>query len=288
MVKRINISVSDHLYEKLNLIKNNLNISQICQKALSEAISIQKNKQIYRKTGFEDGNMRFDLLSELDSQKLVDILKGHGKYGLWNDVERTHEAYERYVNPEVEKIRFGNMERGALLIGKDIRLTDENEISEAFYEYKKGWSDGIVARIIPTTTGETPGRTVSQKKDALELINTMFLQKDAMSLNSKQLIFSNKNKANDKWWFEPAYAKFNESFYIALNDPSHKLVYLFRVPENEFPNYKQSFRDRPRKMRVSVIIEGDDKEYFRDTNSGSANICFRKYLVERINYNGNQ
>jgi len=94
MAKRLNISVSDSLFDDLNSFKDKLNVSKVCQKAIRQAIDIEQLKQetnvddidklverikkekneygaIYKNEGFRDGikdahSMDFGLMAYYD------------------------------------------------------------------------------------------------------------------------------------------------------------------------------------------------------------------------------
>ncbi|MBT3487718.1 MAG: hypothetical protein HOK24_18815 [Desulfobacula sp.] len=119
-----------------------------------------------------------------------------------------------------------------------------------------------------------------KKRDVISILN----KKLNYPIASKNLSYSKKNLSNNKFWFEPSYDKFQEDFFIALNDQDKKTIYLFKIPANEFPSYNEFFRDRPNKKRVSITIEGDDTIKFKDSNSGSSGVEFVKYLIQKISY----
>ena len=45
MAKRINITITDNLFEKLQTVKENLNVSGVCQEAIASAVKIEELKQ---------------------------------------------------------------------------------------------------------------------------------------------------------------------------------------------------------------------------------------------------
>ena len=59
MVKRINISISDELYDKIQDVKKgfskDFNLSKICQKAIEESLEDAFARNVIWMTGFNDG-----------------------------------------------------------------------------------------------------------------------------------------------------------------------------------------------------------------------------------------
>jgi len=128
MAKRLSVSVNDVLFDDLNSFKDKLNVSKICQKALRQAIDIEKIKQetkvddidkqverikkkreeygaIYKNEGFKDGVkdgshmnldeiIHFEIYNDLDRNQLLSDLAS----------SETVRKYEALSNREFEII----------------------------------------------------------------------------------------------------------------------------------------------------------------------------------------
>ena len=58
---------------------------------------------------------------------------------------------------------------------------------------------------------------------------------------------TNKNNANDKWWFEPKHDQFKKDLYIALNDHYSNTLFLFKIPAYKLFPPENFFQMRKRR-----------------------------------------
>src|SRR5882724_2285192 len=80
MSQRINISVSDDLYQKIQAFKDGLNISKLCQDALRQAVSIEE----FRSQVGEDIE-RLAIAFKKEREKFESNLEGITKHGSFHD-----------------------------------------------------------------------------------------------------------------------------------------------------------------------------------------------------------
>lgn len=125
--------------------------------------------------------------------------------------------------------------------------------------------------------------TISRSK-AFEIISGQLYKKYNISINKKQFVFSNQNKANDRWWLEPRKETFENDLFIALNNQKHKKLYLFKIPSKALFPPKNYFKIRDDTDKPSIAIEGHDTMNFQDCSKGSKKIYFKKFLLEIISY----
>jgi len=133
-------------------------------------------------------------------------------------------------------------------------------------------------------TMEVPCQSIISRKEALRITNIYLYQKTKSTITGKQFVFSNQNKANDKWWFEPKNETLQNDLFIALNNNKLKKLYLFKVPTKEFFPPENYFKIRSDTNKPTINIEGDDTLEFKDCSKGSAKIAFKKYLYGIIEY----
>jgi hypothetical protein len=148
MANRLNISVSDELYEKIDCYRNKLKISKVCQKALEKAVQVEEAKEEFRNIGFADGQKQAVQISSEDIEKILEIMKGkEGRYRRWNKMDRMEEVYERFADKNVERKSLGNIGGPSSLSYQGRIIDDEDDIAEIFYEYREAWVDGVMSKI---------------------------------------------------------------------------------------------------------------------------------------------
>lgn len=64
MVKRMNITIPDTLHDRLSSVKDNLNVSRVCQEAIERAVGIEESKR-------EALKEREKMIARLKGQKLA-------------------------------------------------------------------------------------------------------------------------------------------------------------------------------------------------------------------------
>lgn len=144
MAKRVNVSIPDDLYVKIDLYRDRLKISKICQKALEMAVVLEKAKEEFKKTGFVDGQKHAKKLSAEDVEKISEIFNGEGRYGRWGKIDRVTEIYDRFMDEKVELKRLGHVGNRDTISYYDFTIYDEDDIAEIYYEYREGWVNGLV------------------------------------------------------------------------------------------------------------------------------------------------
>jgi hypothetical protein len=135
-----------------------------------------------------------------------------------------------------------------------------------------------------TTTTSVTVKTKMSRSEALRITNIYLYQKYHQTINGKQFVFSNQNKTNDKWWFEPKIETFENDLFIALNDNKLNKLYLFKIPSRKLFPPDQYFKIRPDTNKPTINIEGHDTLNFQDCSKGSAKIAFKKFLIKTFEY----
>jgi hypothetical protein len=305
---RTTISLPEDLL--INAKKFNLNVSKICQQALEKQIQTETLKsdrkahlkdifKLYYDKGFEFARQKSKDFSKEDTDFFAATLKGEGRYGIWNLVDRVDDVFERTFDYGWFDDQFHVYDCGWVLkdqsvltnpdyswfsSNKPVDLFVQDCRAEALFEFKYGFAMGLCGlekSISPSDDDFIVNKEYQQhnklsKKQSLKLIRD---QTD-LQLNHQNTIFSNQNAANDLWWFEPSYEKLESGFFLILNNQKDRILYIFNVPGKK----KNQFRDRPEKGRVSITIDSADTFNFMDQNSGSSNEKFSKYLIKKISY----
>ncbi len=154
MAQRVNISVPDDLFGKMQIFKDRLNISRICQGAIMRAIKLEEIKekampdienlavrlrkeredtgQVFKEEGFKDGikdayKMGFE---EIYTLQLHQDAESPKELFDWYASKQTKEKVERQSHEEGEKIEA---DFGPFLGFDDIRDL-----------YSRGWLDGVL------------------------------------------------------------------------------------------------------------------------------------------------
>lgn len=172
-----------------------------------------------------------------------------------NELKRVGEEYVR-LNNEIKKVEKK--------IEKLKEMTDIEEIELVCPEPKLSNTRELNQKI--------------NKWQAIEIVNTQKNKK----LNSRDVVFSNRNESTGQWWFEPNIKKFEKTLYIILNDRKTNKLYLFKIPENNYLHPEEKFYYRKDRSSSSITIDGNDTHKFRDT-LGSG-VCFSEFLEDIIAY----
>lgn len=95
MAKRLNISISDDLYERLQAVKDNLNVSGVCQEAIEKAV---KNGGAFMT------NRQWDTFHNLVG-KLAQFIRTHGDHA---DKQQMYSAVRHMVYSFEDKTQKEN------------------------------------------------------------------------------------------------------------------------------------------------------------------------------------
>lgn len=168
-----------------------------------------------------------------------------------NELERVEKQYIQ-LNNEIEKVETK--------IEKLKEMTDTEEVTLVSPEPKFQNTKKI------------------NKGEAIEIVNTHKNKR----LNSRDVVFSNRNETTGQWWFEPNLKKFEKILHIILNDRKTNKLYVFKIPEDNYLYPEETFYYREDKGACSITIDGNDTHKFRDT-LGSG-VCFSEFLEDIIAY----
>ncbi len=152
MAKRINISISDEISEQIKLSRKkfkDLNVSDICAKALCEKIAELEAYTIYRKAGFDDGHKQF---KNIEKEIIWIIAKGMmvNNKSLYEKIA----LLEPRINSKADTAEWWLPRFWALMEDKlvlhdwvhhDNWIMAEDRRAEASYQYKEGWFEGVYA-----------------------------------------------------------------------------------------------------------------------------------------------
>ena len=148
MVKRINISVSDELYEKIKSAKKeseNFNISKICTEALMEKFNEMDAHQVYKKSGFNDGQKQF---SKLDEGTLRIIERGMNIKDKTLDEKVSLLEFRLALKTQKFLPKFKTLMDGKSILHEWVQhsnwLTAEDRRSEMSRSYVEGWYEGVL------------------------------------------------------------------------------------------------------------------------------------------------
>jgi len=146
MAKRLNITISDELHENLQVFKNKINISKICQKAIESAIELEKIKRQYWGFGYSDAQEYGGILKYPDFKL---ILEG--------DEETKQQYYDEYLffyviefsnrNPLVDALippDEGEPQNGVTMIDDEMAYYEPDETDIIKYNsYMDGFEKGV-------------------------------------------------------------------------------------------------------------------------------------------------
>lgn len=147
-------------------------------------------------------------------------------------------------------------------ITNEIRLLNEETLVDSYQASNKLKSPDIIG-----------------KSHALLILRESF-----PALNNSNLVFSNINKSVDIWWFEPSHVKHKSGYFLCLNDPTKKSLYLFKIPPNVVDDPENHFYTRRDKECYSFGIKRTDTRNFTDIKHPKAMFKFSPYKIGTINY----
>lgn len=141
MVQRVNVSIPDVLFERLQKHKENMNVSQICQNALTEAIKMEEIKEL-------NAPNRKDRIAKLKKQKEASDNTSR-KQGFDAGVETANEdttSYDFFMF--IEKTSKSQLNEDLSEV-HDYLEEDINNLRNdpTFNEnmYVKGWIEGVMS-----------------------------------------------------------------------------------------------------------------------------------------------
>lgn len=161
MAKQISITVPNEMYEKIQLLKEEMSgpdgkrkISKICQTSISLALVEAEASRAYRLAGIKDGKNSSLKFSKEDKNYISRVLSKSGPYKKWSRFEKIEEV-KRYFE-EIKKIdiddlypRFTDIMDGNLTPLHDwLKIEDEQIIQdrrgEVAWSYTEGFYQGII------------------------------------------------------------------------------------------------------------------------------------------------
>jgi post-segregation antitoxin (ccd killing protein) len=165
MVKRINVSVPDDLFEKIQIYKDEINLSGIFQKAISEKIESKEKYQKLRakKERQKDEKIMARLKKQRDELETFSYESGkeHGyelattlsyrdlqyitklKINKHTNVRELDCGFDDYFDENIFKARKGDKIFNSNLV-YDIDDINDSTLSKPFLQWLKGWQEGII------------------------------------------------------------------------------------------------------------------------------------------------
>lgn len=161
----------------------------------------------------------------------------------------------------------------------------QKEDAESFLNGISGYLNISLEPSLPDLpTQPNPQRIKNRKLNKNDAIKIIY-EKSGETISKNDCVFSNINKSKPVWWFDPSFNKFENTFFIVLNDHIERKLYLFEIPINSFPDPNIYFKEIDGRNAVSIEIRKNDTQNFEDVKSGSpARIKFRRYFTKEISY----
>ena len=118
------------------------------------------------------------------------------------------------------------------------------------------------------------------KNEAIKIIN----EKLSLNINDKKSAYSSINELVPQWTFNISNEKFDNDYYIILEDQNEKVIYYFYLKRGALKNYNELFNQRndKRVSNKSIIIIPVNKKFINTWNGKEFN--FNQYKLLEINY----
>ncbi len=150
MAKRMTISVPDDLYEQIRNSEAGINVSQICQKALAEALSELEAYKVYERCGFEDGVKGLKGVDRKIAGKIAFALNGDDPEfkdkSLYEKVSTLQFRFSR-ADQESFHPKQADLMDGVLILHDWVKYdaghSAEDKKSMASWSYIEGWYQGV-------------------------------------------------------------------------------------------------------------------------------------------------
>ncbi|PLX77261.1 MAG: hypothetical protein C0615_05775 [Desulfuromonas sp.] len=155
MAKRMTISVPDELYEQVRNSEDGINVSQICQKALAEALLEQEASKVYKRCGFEDGVKGLKDVDRKIARKIAFALSGDDpEFKDKSLYEKVSTLEFRFSSDFQESFhpKHKDLMDGVLILHDwvkyDSGYSAEDKKNMASWDYIEGWYQGISSAFI--------------------------------------------------------------------------------------------------------------------------------------------
>jgi len=118
------------------------------------------------------------------------------------------------------------------------------------------------------------------KNEAINIIN----EKLSLNINDKKSAYSSINELVPQWSFNISNEKFENDYYIILEDQNEKVIYYFYLKNGTINDPNEIFNQRndKRVSNKSIIIIPVNKKFINTWNGKEFN--FDKYKLLEINY----
>lgn len=155
MAKTITISLSDELYVRLQTVKQNLNVSKICQQVLIEAVMLEETK----------GSQDLEILKKRIQKEREQLVKPYYDEGFKDGTKEaysySYKEFQRYLShldlddpgvffeygdSDIINKKVYAIQDGELLLGEindHYGEPNKHDLIWAEGAYCKGWEDGV-------------------------------------------------------------------------------------------------------------------------------------------------
>ncbi len=147
--KRVNISISDELHERIQMAKKGFSedfkLSQICQKAIEKVLDKKEAFEIYRKTGIQDGKDSALKLDQTVTAKIINTMKNNKKL-----FEKVSSLEFDFKNTDYENFypKFVSLMAGDLILHDWVEHgSAEDRRGDATWYYMAGWYEGVATAV---------------------------------------------------------------------------------------------------------------------------------------------
>lgn len=120
------------------------------------------------------------------------------------------------------------------------------------------------------------------KKQAIDLINA---KSGGEKLNYRNTHWSDIVEYGKDlgWWLNIPFYKFQEGFYMILNDIQNGKIIFLKIPSNTIYNPEDKFRNK--ENTADIFISYSDKASLTDIQSNSTGFKFNKFIVTEYSWN---
>jgi len=179
MAQKITITIPEELFERLEGVKSNFNVSGVCQEAIRQEVNRQelltkengKMKDVierlkvekqdydtkYRDMGFNDG---YEIAKQMHFKELVEMARCNEEYDKWEVLDPNQEM--RVVGQPLNKF-LKNVHNRFKQSLKQVRMNDLYVNEE---DYRQGWLDGVKAFWIKVKDKLLPEKQKKSKRKA--------------------------------------------------------------------------------------------------------------------------
>jgi len=120
------------------------------------------------------------------------------------------------------------------------------------------------------------------KKMALDIINA---KSGEIKLTNRNTHWSDivEYGKDFGWWLNIPFHKFQEGFYMILNNVQDEIIIFLKIPGNTIHNPESKFRNKGN--TADIFISYRDKASLTDIQSNSTSFKFAEYIIQEYPWN---